>query len=103
MSILILNETDPNRFNCVKYARARRLDLPFGLWNIFDKIRIINSCKPEPGAVAVMSDGMPWGHLGIVQYIKSEIIVITEANFKFGKITQRAGRQKELKILGYFV
>ena len=102
-SLIVLNSTDKNRFNCVKWAREKKPDLSFGLWTIGDKKDIINSCNPEIGAVAVMNVGLPWGHLGIVEDFGDGMVVIQEANFKFGKITERSGTPAELKILGYFV
>lgn len=102
-SLIVLNSTEKNRFNCVLWAREKKPNLPFGLWLIGDKIKIINSRLPQIGAVAVMNCGLPWGHLGIVKDFKNGMIVINEANFKIGKITERAGTAADLKILGYFV
>jgi len=102
-TLIILNDTDKNRFSCVLWAREKKPDLPFGLWTIGDKRGIINSCMPKIGAVAVMNTGLPFGHLGIVQGFNDDIIIIHEANFKLGKITERSGTPAELKILGYFV
>jgi hypothetical protein len=98
----ILNATDPNRCNCVFFVRARVPKLPFGLWTIAHKKKIINSHKAKIGRVAIMNVGLPWGHVGIVTGKGSDRIVIQEANYKFCKITERQGTKKELKILGYF-
>jgi len=103
MLTFLLNTTNENRYNCVKYARSLKPNLPFGLWTILDKIKIVNSCTPKIGAIAVINTGLPWGHLGVVEEIKSSSITIDEANFQFGKITRRIGTATELKILGYFV
>jgi hypothetical protein len=100
--LLVLNATDKNRCNCVKWVRDRVPNLPFGLWTINDKKKIINSKKAKIGRVAIMNVGLPWGHVGVVVGKGSDRIVIKEANFKFCKITERQGTEKELKIIGYF-
>ena len=98
----ILNATDKNRCNCVLWARNKVPKLPFGLWTIGDKKKIINSHKAKIGRVAIMNVGWPWGHVGVVVGKGSNQIVIQEANFKTCKITERQGTEKEIKILGYF-
>lgn len=98
----VKNTTDKDRFNCVKYVRARVPNLPYGLWTINDKKKIINSHKAKHGRVAIMNIGLPWGHVGIVTEANNDRIVIKEANFCFGKITERQGTEKDLKIVGYF-
>lgn len=99
---LVLNATDKDRCNCVKWARQSAPKLPFGLWTIGDKKKIINSHTAKKGKVAIMNVGLPWGHVGIVYETHDDFIIIREANYKFCKITERAGTEKELKILGYF-
>jgi hypothetical protein len=99
---IVLNATDKNSCNCVKWARDKVPKLPFGLWTIFDKKKIINSHKAKIGRVAIMNVGLPWGHVGIITGKGSDRIVIKEANYKFCKITERQGTEKELKIIGYF-
>lgn len=102
-NLIVLNTTDPNRWNCVKFVRARVPSLPFGLWTLADKKKIINSENSEIGAVAIMSVGLPWGHVGIVIDKKGSRKTILEANFKYGKVTERHGKSKDLKIIGYFI
>ena len=97
----ILNVTDPNRWNCVKYARERCHKLPFKLWTISDKKKIINDNTPDKGSVAIMNTGLPWGHVGIIKKVGRNHLTIQEANYKAGKITERHGRAVDLKILGY--
>lgn len=99
----VINDTDKNRFNCVLWARQKCASLPFGLWTIWDKRKIINSRKARVGAVAIINVGLPIGHVAIVSAIGSNHITIQEANYKTGKITERHGSESELKILGYFV
>lgn len=100
--LLVLNATEKNRYNCVKWVRERVPNLPFGLWTIGDKKKIINTKKAKIGRVAIISTCTPWGHVAIVTEKGSDRIVIREANFKFGKVTERQGTKKDLKILGYF-
>ncbi|MFA7662630.1 MAG: CHAP domain-containing protein [Patescibacteria group bacterium] len=100
--LLILNATDKNRFNCVLWAREKVASLPFGLWTITDKRKIINSNNPKAGSVAIIKTGFIWGHVAVVVKVGSNHITIKEANFKYGKITERHGTEKDLKIVGYF-
>lgn len=100
--MLVINTTDKNRCNCVKWARDKVPNLPFGLWTIYDKKKIINSHKAKIGRVAIMNIALPWGHVGIVTGKGSNRIVIKEANYKFCKITERQGTEKDLSIIGYF-
>lgn len=98
----ILNKTDPNRCNCVFYARKRVPKLPYGLWTIWNKKKIINSHKAKIGRVAIINTGLPWGHVAVIVGKGSDRIVIQEANYYTCKITERQGTEKDLKILGYF-
>ena len=45
----ILNATDPNKCNCVLFVRARVPKLPYGLWTIGNKKKIINGLKAGNG------------------------------------------------------
>ena len=98
----ILSLTDKNRCNCVLYARAKVPSLPFGLWKIGDKNKIINSQKPKKGDVAIMSIGLPTGHVGVITYVGNNHLTIHEANFKTCKITERHDTPKNFHITGYF-
>ena len=100
--ITIINRTDKNRCNCVLYARSLVKSLPFELWTIGDKNAIINSKKPEKGNVAIMSVGLPAGHVGVVMKVGSNHLTIQEANYKTCLITERHDTAKNLKITGYF-
>lgn len=101
---IVLNEKSALRYNCVKYARSLVPSLPYGLWTIGDKKKIINDKKSKIGSVAIMNVGLPWGHVGVVigKTGQGQFKTIREANFKMGKITERTGTTYELKILGYF-
>ena len=98
----VMNATDTNRWNCVKYARSRCASLPFGLWTLADKRKIINSAQPRAGCVAIINVGWPVGHVAFVTNKDGRNITIQEANYKYGKITERCGTEKTLKILGYY-
>jgi hypothetical protein len=100
--LITINATDRNRCNCVKWVRDRIPNLPYGLWTIWDKKKIIDTQNAKIGRVAIMSVGWPWGHLGIVKEKGSNRVVIQEANYKRCQITERQGTPKELKIIGYF-
>lgn len=100
--MLTLNNTDRNKCNCVKWVRDRIKNLPYGLWTIWDKKKIIDTQKCKVGRVAIMKVGLPWGHVGIVTQKGSDRIVIQEANFKRCQVTERQGTEKQLKIIGYF-
>jgi hypothetical protein len=102
MYLVYLNIADQNKCNCVKFARSLMPQLPFGLWTILDKRKIINSHLAKIGRVAIMNVGMPWGHVGVVVAKNGNLITIREANYKFCKITERTGTEAELKIIGYF-
>lgn len=101
-NLCVLDDKDVNRFNCVKWVRARVTNLPFGLWTIYDKKKIIDTKNAKKGRVAIMDYCFPIGHLGIVKDVSGNFITILEANFLMGKITERIGKMKELKILGFF-
>jgi hypothetical protein len=108
MKIEIINTTDKNRYNCVKYARSRYSSLPYGLWTLRDKTKIINSFTPKMLECVAIIDAGFWGHIAIVVEFTGDEhnpsdIVIEEANYLSGKITRRSGTPKELKILGYFI
>ena len=102
--MIVINKKSAWRFNCVKYARSLVPSLPYGLWTIGDKKKIINDKKSKIGSVAIMNVGIPWGHVGVViaKSGQGQYKTIKEANFKTGKITERTGTSAELKILGYF-
>jgi hypothetical protein len=98
----ILNDTDPHKCNCVFYVRARVPKLPFGLWTITDKKKIVNDHTPKIGSVAIMYVGLPWGHVGIIKEVTEDHLTIEDANFKTCKITRRHGTSADLMIIGYF-
>jgi len=101
---LVINENSPYKCNCVKYARSLVPSLPYGLWTILNKKKIINSTKSKIGSVAIMNVGLPWGHVGVVidRTKHGSWKTIKEANFRLCKITERTGKTKSLKIIGYF-
>lgn len=100
--VTILSTKDKNGGNCVLWARTKIPSLPFGLWTISDKLNIMNDKEAKKGSVAVINVGWPYGHVAVVKYVVDEKICINEANFMSGKITERTGTEKELKIVGYF-
>lgn len=101
MDITTLNKTNPNRCNCVDYARSIVKSLPYGLWTLRNKKNIINSHKAEEGVVVIMDAGF-WGHVGVVTKKDGRFITIQEANWRSCTMTERTGTESELKIVGYF-
>ena len=92
--------------NCVFYARhiAKKYwgkKLPYGLWTLRNKKRIINTQRAKEGRVAVMALGY-WGHLGVVEKVKGSKIYIREANYFWCRKSIRKGREHEFRIVGYF-
>jgi len=100
--LFVLSATEKNRCNCVLWARDQVPSLPFGLWTIIAKKKIINSHKAKVGSVAIINAGLPFGHVAIVSKVGLNHITIKEANYKHCTITERHGSESDLKILGYF-
>ena len=98
----VLNTTDPNRSNCVLYARSRCPSLPTGLNTLQDKKNIINSTSPSVGSVAIIDSGYAAGHVAYVTEVSGSTITIEEANWGGARITRRKGTAAELNILGYY-
>lgn len=98
----ILKEKSIYACNCVLYARSKVPSLPHGLWTLNDKKKIINKKYPRAGWVAVISVGLPWGHVAVVRKRGKNHITIVEANYKTCRITERHDTEKNLKIVGYF-
>lgn len=95
-------ENEPQRFNCVLFARRYVPKLPYGLWTLGDKRKIINASKPKVGSVAVINAG-PWGHVAVVTTVWGNgMVTIKEANYKTGRITERRDIPVKLKIEGYY-
>jgi hypothetical protein len=103
-NLIVINDIDKNRFNCVKYARSQVPQLPFGLLTFAQKKKIINSQTSKIGNVAIMACGFPWGHVGVIigRSEGGRYKTIREANYRSGKITERTGTTESLGIVGYF-
>lgn len=97
-----MNKSEQWRCNCVKYARSMVPKLPYGLFTLNNKKCVINACNPKVGSVAIMNIGLPWGHVGVVEYVGKHHITIREANFQSCAITERHNTEEELRIIGYF-
>jgi len=98
----ILNETDANKCNCVLYARSRVPQLPFELFTMADKKKIVNQQNPKINDVAIMNIGLPAGHVGIVVFVGRTHLTIQEANYKTCKITERHDTPVAFRIIGYY-
>ena len=99
--LTVVNTTDKNKCNCVLWARERVPKLPYGLFMLWQKKRIINSQNPKAGSVAIINVGL-WGHVAVVTKVGKNHITIREANYRSCKITERHDTPKNLKIVGYF-
>lgn len=104
MSIKYVSSKKTKYCNCVLYARRKAkkygVKVPYGLWTLWNKKRIINTQKPKEGRVAVMALGF-WGHLGMVYKVRGDKIYIVEANYYRCKKSRRKGTRKEFRILGF--
>lgn len=98
----IIKAKDNYKYNCVLWVRQRVPSLPFGLWTLSDKKKIINTSKRKKGHVAIIDNGQITGHVALVIKKGLSHITILEANWVAGQITERHGKPKDLKILGYF-
>lgn len=97
-----INRTDKNKCNCVIFARSKVPSLPYGLWTLCDKAKIINCYEPKVGLVAIIKTAQTWGHVAVVTYAKGRHITILEANYRSCTITERHDTPANLKIIGYF-
>lgn len=88
--------------NCVLWARTKQPRLPFGLWTLKDKTKIINKWKPKEGDVAIIRTTEKEGHVAMVAKVGKSHITIQEANWISGAITERHGSALKLNIVGYF-
>lgn len=88
--------------NCVLWARTKQIKLPFGLWTLADKSRIINKWKPKEGDVAIIRTTGKEGHVAMVMKVGKNHITIQEANWISGAITERHDAQLKLNVVGYF-
>ena len=100
--VKILKENSPLRFNCVLWARKKVPSLPYGLWTFEDKKKIETNARPRVGDIAVVRTNQTWGHVAVVTYVGKMHITIQEANFYFGKVTERHNTAQLLRIHGYF-
>lgn len=88
--------------NCVTWVRCARASwLPYGLYTLADKKKIMNSKTAGVGQVAVHDIYYPYGHLSYIKKISGSTITIEEANYSKCKQTSRSGTKSGLKIFGY--
>ncbi len=88
--------------NCVTWVRCAKASwLPYGLFTLADKKRVMNSSSADPGKVAVHNIYYPYGHVSYITKVKGSTIYIEEANYSRCKVTKRSGSKSNLKIIGY--
>ena len=85
--------------NCVSYVRDKHPEVPLGMWNLRNKINIINTYEPKPDIVAITPESGV-GHLAIVVEVLDDGLIIEEGNYIHGYKTLRK-ISKDLP-LGYF-
>ncbi|MFA6790407.1 MAG: CHAP domain-containing protein [Parcubacteria group bacterium] len=85
-------------YNCVKYARSKKEDLPMGLWTLQDKKNKIKTEIPQVGSVGVTAESV-YGHMVVVEEIKTTSLLVSEGNYITGYITTR-NIPKDM-VLGY--
>lgn len=79
--------------NCVKFARQFVPNLPYGLWDKEDKKKAIATAGErdmnniKPGDAILTGEGK-WGHIAVVQAIVGGKLLLKEANYISGKITE---------------
>lgn len=90
--------------NCVAFARYKVPSLPGRLWNLQDKINIINSHTPTAGAIT--SGNTSYGHVAYVESVSGQTVVTLNGGFSGsgldGHIVRIAGTESEQGILGYW-
>lgn len=96
---LSLNE--PHSCNCVLWARTKVASLPYGLWTLNDKKKIINKKNPKKGYIAIIDVGL-FGHVALVTKVSEKHVTIQEANYYTCHFSERHDTPKNLKIVGYY-
>ena len=91
---------------CVDYARCRAPGLPYGLFDLQDKLAIMNSNHAHKGCVAVIQSSNPAGHVAFVQNVETapepNRITIHESNWVGPRCSEREGTKAGLNIRGYW-
>lgn len=86
-------------YNCVFYVKDQ-VEVPQGMYNLQNKIDIINSHEPIEGSVAITDEG-PVGHMALVLHVLEDGIVIEEGNYIRGyKTIRKIGKDLPL---GYYI
>lgn len=92
--------------NCVAFARYMVPSLPGGLYNLQDKINIINSHTPTAGVIAITSGDSSYGHVAYVESVSGGNVVTLNGGFSGsgldGHIVRITGTESEQGILGYW-
>lgn len=100
--------TNTIKGNCVFYAREAIPTLPTGLFNLDDKVNIINSNVPNAGSVAIIDVGDSTGHVAVVESVNEDgTMTISESNFRSDEnknpvLSRRTGTAEQLGVLGFW-
>lgn len=72
--------------SCVSYAKYRRPDQNF-VW-VAPRFVEAYDITPTAGMLVITNEGK-WGHVGFIEEVKSDSIIIREANYVHGLVTTR--------------
>ncbi len=72
--------------SCVSYAKYRRPDQNF-VW-VAPRFVEAYDIAPTAGMLVITNEGK-WGHVGFIEEVKSDSIIIREANYVHGLVTTR--------------
>lgn len=104
---VVITDKDPNGDNCVFYVRAKKPWLPYGQDTIANRAKVVQSfghkdpSRVKVGDVIITSEGTV-GHTAIVTGIEGDNLVLDEANYKAGKVTQgRRINKNDRAIMGF--
>lgn len=103
----IIDTKNPLGANCVKYARQSVPNLPFGLWTKEDKQKAVRSTGNRDMSQiqigdAILTDEGQWGHVAVVTGVENGQLVLREANYKSGLVTEgRKINQNDASIYGF--
>ena len=104
--------TGDNSDNCVIYGRTKVTNLPFGLFTKEDKMKAVqmagvkNDGQGSMSGVkvgdAILTGEGQYGHVAVVMGIEGDNLILDEANYVSGQITQgRKINMNDAKIMGY--
>lgn len=85
-------------YSCVSYAKYRRPDQDF-IWIAPRYVEAYN-LEPKAGLLVITNEGK-WGHVGVIEEVTEDAIIIREANYVSGLVTTREIPLDSPVIRGY--